>query len=367
MREGDSQARSRRTPTIDVHLSVKVLHAPITGARPPASGSDPTRLLTDADVHQMVDLSNSLLYGAWARGYRIVLDEIVDLATPCSPCGTADPDYWYAVTFADNATPTMKDMETVAKAHTATFAWRTTAINLYVNLGKGNGAVASFPPPDPRSNDIVISGSRVFEPAYLTAFAAATITHELGHYFNLAHPNATLDDCCDPNTCILDGDGIADTPADGPCFTLDQLSIHDFGVPFASLPPAQHQLMDDEWTNNMTYLHAGQTFGLTMMDRRSEGQLDRWTDAANGVRAAVCSGRTWFVQAGAPGSGSGSSTSPFPTVGQGIAAARVTGGDIVLMRPGTYSQTGQLVTPLTLRATRTGAATVINPLPKALP
>lgn len=45
---------------------------------------------------------------------------------------------------------------------------------------------------------------------------------------------------------------------------------------------------------------------------------------------------TWHVQAGAIGPGTGTATSPFPAIQQGIDAA--THGDLVLIRPGTYAE-----------------------------
>jgi hypothetical protein len=349
------------SPFVEVHFSVKVIRNPAGGARPPVDDADPGLLLTDSHVQAMMLISNTLLNSPWWRGYRFVLDEIVDVGSPCASCPATNPSSWYAVPFADGATPTLEDFEDTAKANAAAFAWRSNAVNVYVNQGKGDGAVASFPPPDPRSNDVVMVGSRVFDPSYVIQFPAATFVHEIGHYFGLPHPNGSVNPCCDPATCILDGDGIGDTLPDGPCFTRDQLAVFNFGVPDASLTPYQRGLLDDIWTNNMGYLHPGQAYGQQIMDRRTEGQLDHWTDTANGVRAAVRSGRTWFVDPNGGVFVGGTSTDPFVSVPLGIAAANAAGGDIVLIRPGTYSVSGQITKRVTLRATRRGAAVLVVP------
>ena len=118
--------------------------------------------------------------------------------------------------------------------------------------------------------------------------------------------------------------------------------------------------MDDTYYNNMSYHNGGFPYGRFVLYNLTEGQLDRWTDTADGVRSAVHGGRTWFVSSTGSLSGSGSSTSEFRYVTQGINAAAAGGGDIVLMRPGTYLLSSQLSKPLTLRATRKGPA-VITP------
>lgn len=301
----------------------------------------------------MFAVANDSLLAPYWRGYRFVLDEIVDIGSACPfGCPISNPSYWYGATFPDGGND-MQTLETEAMGNPA-FVWRTGAVNVYINQGKGDGAVASFPPPDPRSNHIVVAGSRIFDPGYMAGFAGLIFVHEMGHYFNLAHPNGSLADCCTPSTCILDGDGIDDTLPDGPCFTMDQLSQFHFGVLYGALTASQRKSIDDIFWNTMGYLHPGQTYGQTFMYRMTEGQLDRWTDAANGVRAAVRSGRTWFVSTAGSLFGSGSSTSPLLYPSQGIGAANAAGGDIVLLRTGVYAQNITINKKVTLRATRAG-------------
>jgi PKD repeat protein len=52
-------------------------------------------------------------------------------------------------------------------------------------------------------------------------FCKRTLTHELGHYFNLAHTWGSSNTCGDPNNCSID-DGVADTPDNvGNCQTCN--------------------------------------------------------------------------------------------------------------------------------------------------
>jgi hypothetical protein len=103
-------------------------------------------------------------------------------------------------------------------------------------------------------------------------------------------------------------------------------------------------------------------FGHTLLDRLTELQLDHWTDAANGVRANVRAARTRFVelQGACPScpTPTGKSTDPYRDVPQALANAA--SGDILLIRPGTYSGPSLISQPVTLRATRRGAVRIMN-------
>jgi hypothetical protein len=214
-----------------------------------------------------------------------------------------------------------------------------------------------------------MSGGRVFDPANRRTWAPALMHHEIGHYFSLAHPNGTLENCCDPNTCITDGDLIEDTLPDGPCFTLDQLSTHRYGQPFANVNAVKQDSLLNGFWNNMCYLHpdqggktvGGWGFGQTLLDRLTEQQLDQWTDTANGVRAIVSTARTRFVTASTCGicpPPDGSSGKPYQGIPAALSAAST--GDILLLRPGTYPGPITISEPVTLRATRRGIAHIGN-------
>ena len=83
----------------------------------------------------------------------------------------------------------------------------------------------------------------------------------------------------------------------------------------------------------------------------TEGQLDRWTDATRRYHSGDVSGLTYFVnRSNVSPPFTGYSTDPFVTVADGIAKADPAGGDIVLIRAGTYSEAMAISKPLTLRA-----------------
>ena len=97
-------------------------------------------------------------------------------------------------------------------------------------------------------------------------------------------------------------------------------------------------------------------FGLADL---SEGQLDRWSDAANSYRRGTVSGSTLNVAIVGSDANSGLiSAAPKRTVASAVQAAQPSGGDIVLMRPGSYNERLTIRRPIALRATRLGAVTI---------
>jgi hypothetical protein len=348
--------------TIPIRISVKVILNPSNSQRP-SIRTTPYTPLQDSNIYDMADWANDSLMSGYWRGYRFAIDEIVNVGSVCAPCDSSNPSLWYGNVFDGNQ---MRDMERWAK-NTPAYQWRTDAVNLYINWGHGNGAIASFPPPDNRSNDIVISGSRVWDPGFRLGFPGLIVHHEMGHYFSLPHPNGSLSDCCVPSACITDGDLIEDTLPDGPCFTLDSLSLWRYGQHFPMVNMAKQDSLVNVWNNNMAYLHydqmfgPGEGYGHHFQTILTELQLDRWADTANGVRAPVRGGRTWFVSP-IPCTlcfQDGSSTKPYRDISSALVGA--TAGDVILLRPGDYSWSPLLNQPVTLRATHAGYARITNP------
>ena len=73
-------------------------------------------------------------------------------------------------------------------------------------------------------------------------------------------------------------------------------------------------------------------------------------------------GVTFFVdRSNTQGTNDGYSTNPYRTVATGAAAASPGPGNILLIRPGNYNERITLNSPVTLRATRAGWATIGKP------
>jgi hypothetical protein len=88
----------------------------------------------------------------------------------------------------------------------------------------------------------------------------------------------------------------------------------------------------------------------------SEGQLDRWADQGRLYHQAECTGKVLFVDGGNLSSPwTGSSGDPFVSITSGVVGANPNGGDVLVVRPGVYSETLTISKPLTLWAPRTGS------------
>jgi hypothetical protein len=293
-----------------------------------ASGNRPSSgiLNTDQEIRDQIDNANEVL-DAYGRGYRYVLTEIVDLA------GVSQ---YYNVDRDEK-----EDLEAAAEANKALYAYRDNAINIYIN-GNGGSAVCSFPPGD----DIIFMGQ---------GSRSTSIFHESGHYFDLRHThqgelfqNSNGTDCTNGCSCARliggDGDFIDDTIKDHECWdTQNEIAQGNFGLNYSGLSAFNQGRVDDVFFNMMSY-HGTR-------NRLTPDQLDRMTDASNGDRFKVATGRTRFVdRVNQTVFQFGSSAWPYQNVSQGVTAAN--GGDIVLIRPGHYNQPQTITKRVTLRATR---------------
>ncbi len=68
------------------------------------------------------------------------------------------------------------------------------------NLGGYSGGPGGIVGPDARTDGVIVAG-----------LGPALWAHEIGHYLDLAH---TFSETCKNNDCLVDGDGICDTPPD---------------------------------------------------------------------------------------------------------------------------------------------------------
>jgi len=287
------------------------------GGNRPANGP----INTNAEVQAYIDTANTLLAG-YGRGYRFNLTEIVDLP------GVSQ---WFDVNVVANRGP----LETAALADPTTYAWRTDAINVYINGHCCSGAVCAFPP-----------GSHLI--FFSQASPITLMLHEIGHYFNLCHTHGCPNGPCDMGPA--GDDDIDDTIGDKQCWTQDDIAMNAFGVPYTSLTAEQQERVNDVFKNIMSY-HGPQ-------DRLTPDQLDRMTCVSNSDRINVATGRTRIV--GSKASGEEECSTPsflYSTFSSALTAAD--DGDIILFRDGTRTFTGTINKPVTLRTSR-GTA-VIGP------
>jgi hypothetical protein len=319
---------------ITIRLSYKVVLNPVDGTRPSR--------ITDDDIRTAVDAMNKLHEPYW-RGFRFQVTEILDIG---GRDDTAGPSRWFNTDFFndDNGTRWKNEMESAAR-NNAAYRWRNDAINLYFTNGICGGKCSI-----PGNGDIIVIGG-------CSADNGSLQLHEIGHYFNLLHTQGGPCGNCDAaqtGAChtVPGDDEIADTLPDLQCWNRDQIARHSFnGRTYGQLSAAEQNQVDDVFLNVMSY-HPDPVTRLT------ELQLDRWTDAANGARRAVCDGTTIFARAGGA-NGNGASTSPHNTVTAAVntAAARA-GSDTIILRPGSYNEAITINTPVTLRATRQGGAVI---------
>jgi hypothetical protein len=312
------------------------------------------KLILDSDGSLPNDGSTDLTYAAIAgyistanawlendgRGYQLLLKEVVPVS------GLSD---WFDVDVTPGNRTSLESEIEQSAASMERYAYNETAINVYYNNRKSGeySGYCAFPP---QEDVILLRGDA----------SARTLLHECGHYFNLLHTHQGSSGCEDDpcSTCTDtrvpgDEDEIDDTIPDHKCWDQDQLALAEFSDFYGNLSASRQRKVDDVFLNLMSY-HSPPDPILT------SDQWDRWTDAANGDRRGVITGRTLFVDDDALGifpDGSSDATltfgGPYKKLENGIDAA--SGGDIVLIRPGSYDEKLTITNGVTLRATRGNA------------
>lgn len=104
-------------------------------------------------------------------------------------------------------------------------------------LGGYSGGPGGVVGPDAKTDGVVVAG-----------LGSALLAHEIGHYMSLAH---TFVGGCANNDCLVDGDGICDTPPDNSkagcnqntCDT-DTLSNYSYGIFTTDVPDMTSNFMD---------------------------------------------------------------------------------------------------------------------------
>ena len=304
-------------------LSVKYI---LDGSANPPMGlySDP------AEIETVITETNEMLQRR-GRGYGYVVTEYQSVV--------GFPQF-YDLSSADADV-----LEITAKANPVAFFWRTNATNIYIVNSTGSN-FAAIPSTDPGKEIVVMRASTNIELNW---------AHELGHHNDLFHPFAgddqvadTMPDpspnqCTQPFGCQLGG-------SEECCCTTKIANLDA-----AALAGGwTQQQKDDLLYNLMGYFGATDCDPILGHDfdnvRLTAGQLDRWTDATRLYHSGEVTGLTWFVDSTAGVSGVGYSFQPFLTVAGGVAAADTGGGDIVLLRAGSYNESMTLTKPLVLRA-----------------
>lgn len=318
---------------IFIDLSIKVIVHPDTGARPTG--------VTDAVLQTAVTDANTWMAN-YQRGYRFRIAEIVEIGGP--PDGLNGPSKWYGEEARDSWAEFQSDTQNDAR-----YLLRGNSLNFYITMGtvSNTGGACPIPSnPDDASASMACWGLVNDGPWWLV--------HEPGHFFGLPHTFAGED----KSTCTPGDDNISDTLPDSNCWTSrDQMANYHYGKPYAELnSAARRTLVNDTYYNVMSYHEAANKD--TDEDRLTELQLDRWADTANSARASVVSGRTHFVSPSGSPSGTGTSTDPYLSISNAVAAANAAGGDIILLRPGVYDQTLTIDRPSTLRVARGGPALI---------
>ncbi|MGE0480370.1 MAG: hypothetical protein AB7Q17_07855 [Phycisphaerae bacterium] len=313
---------------IQIPVSVKIMADPDTGEGPPG--------VTSFLIANTIDDVNARMT-EYSRGYRLVLVDPVTLVGAQFEAERPNPGYYYLQSITGLS---RLEMESDAIANPELWAWNSGAINIYI---KGSGSIRGLLCRHPESQILVIDDFH--------AGSDSAYVHMLGHFFGLCNTHGcgcNCDECDDPES-----DGIADTLPDRPSWNRENLAFLNFGTDYAHLTPAQQALVDNTLNNMMSYRIGGLTCNLTsaFTDYLTEGQLDRWADVASTTRLSACDGRTFFVQTGTGGFHTGRSSDPFRRIDEGVAAA-TGGGDILLIRGGTYAETPIISSPVTLRAPR---------------
>ena len=337
---------------IDIRLSIKIILHHSTGARPAG--------VSNALFYTSAENANQWM-ATYGRGYRFRVTEIVEIGGP-SEGGTNGPSKWYyywnALSIDIRDPPYWGQFQSDTKA-SSLYRLRNDQVNFYVMSPAVTGGGGACPIPPGEVSDIACMGIVGTGPWWLV--------HETGHFFGLPHTHGGCGcpgtaNCFQLNGYWVGDDGIADTlpeAAGDQCFTsLNEISQANFNKIYFNCTPAERLLVDNTYYNVMSY-HNPDTKDQ-VEDVMTELQLDRHADTCNSYRSGFVSGRTWFVRPGTLAAGNGSSSDEYRLLAQAVNAANVAGGDIVTMRPGSYS----VVEPytinkrMTLRATRNGWVTL---------
>lgn len=296
-------------------------------------------------VAAAIDMANQAM-DAHGRGYRFVLvDPVFQIGGDGShrpqPSRYFNPQFYLNRHLRD-------EMESDALANPELYAWNASAVNIFFNADSWHLC--------PRASDqlIVLLGQvSPIEESY---------SHTVGHLMNLCHvAGCECQFCCESDqtgTCHTSpgNDGMSDTLPVLSCWDQDEIAQHNFGLNYAQLSAGQQSQVDDVHLNIMITPSCGNG-AIRPIVSLTERQLDRWADTASVTRLDVCDGQTFFVDAAFNGFETGRSSNPFNRIVEGLHEADG-GGDIVMIRGGTYLENLTISEPVTLRAPRGHSARI---------
>lgn len=184
-------------------------------------GPNGTSPWSPTTITSMMNAASTYLSGLANVSLQILPTvDIVDPGVPQYFDAASNLYSWY-----DVSPLAMPEMESAAEADPERFGWNPDAINIYlVNSFCGLGGLAAYPPGT--FGPSLWNELMVFPPGFggsTTDQRAATMVHELAHYFDLFHTHDAFGPAaCPPNhgcpgTCgnaACSGDFVADTPFD---------------------------------------------------------------------------------------------------------------------------------------------------------
>ena len=356
---------------IDIRVSAKFLYAS-DGSGPCPGNCDV--IDTDEEVMERIDWANQVLDNL-GRGYRFEVTEILhlDQGRPLVPVGS-ECDSMPVLEWTDPHLGGFCAWDIISQAaidSSEAFAFDETALNMYILFNSNGGYCATS---SAQSGNLK---GQVFIQGQSTPGNIVRPFHELLHAMTLCHTHGG-------GPCSSCGDDcLTDTLLDHPAWDdPDSLAIHNgLGPSYESLGDSDRQLVLNTLYNLMSYHQDADGSQSTWncdpdievstseddppnycRHLLTSDQLDKMTDRGNDLYGrSAANGLTHFVggQVVVSSDPPGWSQNPYLTLFDALLAVEAdsTPTHVIQMRSGTHFFTGEISSPMTLRASR-GTAVV---------